>query len=123
MFSVSPVSYEHPRRARPFVSSAEKLKNSHSDHYFAFETRVSAIEDSIARIETSLSQKVETMTCRLDKVSDLSIASSRAVAAISAQFEEYKSEVQTKVASMMSMDEVKRVLGASRETQIGRAHV
>ncbi len=115
MFSVSPVSYEHPRRMRPFVSSAEKLKNSHSDHYFAFESRVSSIEESIARIETSLSQKVETLTSRLDKVSDLSIASSRAVAAISSQFEEFKSEVQAKVGSMVNMEDVKRAIGATQD--------
>jgi hypothetical protein len=103
MFSVSPVSYEHPRRGRPFVSSAEKLKINHSDHYFAFESRVSTIEDSLARMESSMSQRIDALSSRLEKVSDLSIASSRAVAAISVQFEEFKSEFQTKILSVSTV--------------------
>jgi hypothetical protein len=92
MHSTSPVSYEHPRRNRAFNSPADKGSPYRPDQLHFLDSRITRIEEAVARMESSLSKKFDSMTSRIDKCSELSVASSRAVAAVSSQLENFKNE-------------------------------
>ena len=100
MQSTSPVSYEHPRRSRPFNSPAEKGSPYRPDQYHFLDSRITRLEEAVARMESSLSKKFENLNSRIDKCSELSVASSRAVAAVSAQLENFKNDQQKGVTSL-----------------------
>ena len=94
MHSTSPVSYEHPRRTRAVYSPADKGSPYRPDQYHFLDSRITRLEEAVSRMESSLSKKFDSMNSRIDKCSELSVASSRAVAAVSAQLENFKNEQQ-----------------------------
>ena len=100
MHSTSPVSYEHPRRSRPFNSPAEKGSPYRPDQYHFLDSRLTRLEEALARMESSMSKKFDSLNSRVDKCSELSVASSRAVAAVSAQLENLKNDQQKGVSSL-----------------------
>lgn len=109
MATVTPYSYEHPRRTRPFLISNDNKRNLHASEDFAvYGSRFSHVEESIERLETNLNEKMNTLFSRMDKCSDLAVASSRAIAALSNQFEDLRLEVERKLSTSTSAaDEVR----------------
>ena len=95
-------SYDHPRRTRAFTTSADRARRPLADESMYPDTRLTHIEDSISRLEMTLNDKLNTLFTRMEKCSDLSIASSRAVAAISSQFDGLKSDVEQKMIAINS---------------------
>ena len=93
-------SYEHPRRIRPLHLSSENRKPRAHDENGVLESKSLLFEESIARLEANLSEKINTLFNRVEKCSDLSVASSRAVSALSAQFENFKSETESRLQSV-----------------------
>ena len=97
MASSTPYSYEHPRRARPLLLSSENRKPRAYDES---DTRNAVLDDAITRLETNLNDKMNTLFNRVEKCSDLSVASSRAVAALSSQFEDLKSDTDKQLSAI-----------------------
>ena len=101
MANAAPFSYEHPRRCRPFqspVQNANRLPNK--ENAFSDSPKTSYIEQSILRLERSLDEKFASLMSRVEKCSDLSIASSRAVAVLSQQLDELRCEQDERFADM-----------------------
>ena len=97
MASSTPYSDEHPRRARPLLLSSENRKPRAYDES---DTRNAVLDDAITRLETNLNDKMNTLFNRVEKCSDLSVASSRAVAALSSQFEDLKSDTDKQLSAI-----------------------
>lgn len=112
-------SYEHPRRIRPLHLSSENRKPRAHDENGVLESKSLLFEESIARLEANLSEKINTLFNRVEKCSDLSVASSRAVSALSAQFENFKCETESRLQSVTGSitdlrDSVNRVCSESQ---------
>ena len=100
MTTVAPVSYEHPRRPRPFLLSENR--NGRVNEGCGGDSRSAYFEESLSRLETNLTEKMNSLFTRMEKCSDLSVASSRAVAALSAQFEDHKAETEQRLSVLTS---------------------
>jgi hypothetical protein len=102
MTSTVAYSYEHPRRNRPFLMGSENRNPRSQEADVSFEVKApgSEFRDALARLEANMSDKMNALFNRVEKCSDLSVASSRAVAALSAQFEDFKAESEQKVAAL-----------------------
>jgi predicted nucleic acid-binding Zn-ribbon protein len=90
-------SYEHPRRIRPLLLSSENRKPRAHDENGALESKALMYDDAIARLEENLSEKINTLFNRVEKCSDLAVASSRAVSALSTQFEDFKADSEQRM--------------------------
>ena len=102
MATTAPLSYEHPRRARPFLLSAENRRVRGTDANDQHDSKASYFEEALNRLENNLSEKMNTLFNRMEKCSELSVASSRAVGALSAQFEEHKQETEQRISGILN---------------------
>ena len=102
MATTTPYSYEHPRRTRPFLLSTENRKGRANDENAALDTRALIVDESLSRLEANLAEKINVLFNRVEKCSDLSVASSRAVAALSAQFEDFKTECDKRLSTIVN---------------------
>lgn len=100
MASVAAYSYDHPRRIRAFPTSADKRKSDINEESGIPSMAVRRMEESLSRLEYNLNEKISILFSRMDKCSDLSVASSRAVAALSGRFDELKVATEGKVSAM-----------------------
>lgn len=106
MEAVAPFSYDHPRRVRPFATSSEKARRPLGQNGADFpDVNYRELQQSLSRIESNLNEKISTLFNRIEKCSDLSVASSRAVAAISAQFEGFKLESTSQIEALSKATE------------------
>jgi predicted nucleic acid-binding Zn-ribbon protein len=72
------------------------------DSHDQVEPKASHFEDALSRLEQNLSDKMNTLFNRMEKCSELSVASSRAVAALSAKFEEHKQETEQRISGLLN---------------------
>ena len=100
MAAAAAYSYDHPRRVRGFLASTEKRQPSINDENECPSSTVRRLEESISRLEYNTNEKFTALLSRIDKCSELSVASSRAVAALSSQFDDLKADTERKLCLM-----------------------
>ena len=103
MAALTPYSYEHPRRCRPFQSPmAGSQRSVNNENVISDSPKSAYVEHVIVRIERSFQEKFDMLIARMEKCSDLSIASSRAVGVLSAQLDELRGDQDDRFKELVS---------------------